>query len=123
VPIGHELREESGYDLDQLELLQPPIQRLTRLTIGEAHPYPVSHNTHPVGSLESHFHTDSVYAFVTSQRPHYLLPNRESSDIQAFTREELAQLPSSEIFGNVRELGAFVLDVCVPDWDRVPATN
>lgn len=120
--ISHELQEESGYSLDQLSILQPK-ERITKLTRSTSHPQPVNYNTHSVDNEGNHFHTDIVYAFVTSEDPRSNPDNGESNDIRLFTRNELQRLSSQEIFENVREIGQFVLNESLSSWDKVPAKD
>ncbi len=119
--ISHELREETGYELDQLEILQPK-ERLLKLSGVDSHPLPFNHNTHAVGGSD-HFHTDITYAFVATEDSRIDLEEGESSDIKLFTKAELQALSAEEIYENVRELGVFVLEVILDAWNRIPATN
>lgn len=120
--ITRELQEESGYELDQLTILQPK-QRITKLTRSTSHPQPVSYNTHAVENEDKHFHTDIVYAFVTSQDPRSSPGGGESNDLRLFTRSELQNHSPQEIFEMVREIGQFVLDEPLNSWDKIPAKD
>lgn len=120
--ISHELWEESGYSLGQLSILQPK-QRITKLTRSTSHPQPVNINTHSVDSEGKHFHTDVVYAFVTYENPRSTPGDGESSDIRSFTKAELQSLSPQEVFENVREIGQFILEGPLNNWDKIPAKN
>lgn len=116
--ITHELREEAGYNLDQLAILQPAT-RLKKLS-GNAivHPHPVSHNTHNFS--DKHSHIDTTYAMVASSPPHHQPDAEESTDIKLFTRTELIKLSNQQIFENVREIALYVLDEVLDSWEKVP---
>lgn len=112
----HELREESGYDIGQVNLLQPA-ERIHRLTGATLHPLPLSYNTHQITS--DHFHTDTAYAAITSEPPTNAPDDGESTDIKLFTREELIALPTEMIIDNVREIALFVFDNVLDQWETV----
>ncbi|HUD05354.1 MAG TPA: NUDIX domain-containing protein [Candidatus Saccharimonadales bacterium] len=115
--IVHELREEAGYDIRQLQILQPLV-RITNLTAGILHPYPVTQISHSFSEI--HSHTDTAYGFVTNQTPKFPVNKDESQDIRLLNSEELAKLPNNMIPANVRETGLFVIDVCLSKWEKVP---
>jgi 8-oxo-dGTP diphosphatase len=116
----HELREESGYDMGQVKLLQPE-QRIHHLTNAIVHPLPLSHTTHQI--TNDHFHTDSSYAVITSESPANAPDDGESKDIKLFTREELVALPKSVIFDNVREIALYIFDNMLDKLEEVSPQN
>lgn len=118
--IAHELQEESGYDIRQLKILQPK-ERIRSISDVVLHPYPVCSNTHPIH--EGHFHTDLEYAFVTIEEPRGEIQAGESRDITWFTQAELAALSDVETYPNIREIGAFIFDVCVRHWEAVETSQ
>lgn len=118
--IRHEVLEESGYALDQLRVLQPPT-RITALSHGVLHPVPVCYNTHRIG--DAHFHTDTAWAFVTAEAPAHPIAEGESRDIRLFTRAELLDASSKDIDDSARDVGRFVLDVCLESFDRSPTDD
>ena len=119
--VVHELREESGYDIDQISLLQPK-GRIHSLSDAVIHPSPAAHSSHPFGKPGSgHFHTDVAYAAVASGAPHHTPDAEESSDIQLFTRQELANLPEDKIIANVREIALHIFDNCLGEWEVIPS--
>lgn len=120
--ISHELREESGYELDQLNVLQPP-NRLLELSDSILHPIPMSYNTHLIEAESQHYHSDMAYGFATDQAPRHRLGEGESDDIVFVTKNELETLRYEEIFPNVREIGRFMLEVCLVHWEQVPAIS
>jgi 8-oxo-dGTP pyrophosphatase MutT (NUDIX family) len=114
--VIHELKEESGYDIDQVRILQPK-KRLEKISGAAVHPQPVIHTTHPIG--DDHFHTDSAYAVITDEEPHGLPDEGESTDIKLFTRLELVNLPDDKILENVREIALYIFDNCLDSWQPV----
>lgn len=118
--VIHELREESGYDINQLQVLQPK-QRLKSLGDAVIHPQPISHTTHPIGN--DHFHTDSTYALITNEKPRHQPHEGESTDIQLFSRTELIGLPDNKIIQNVREIALYIFDNCLDEFELVPTSE
>jgi 8-oxo-dGTP pyrophosphatase MutT (NUDIX family) len=120
--VAHELREESGYDIDQLRILQPE-QRVKQLSDAVIHPQPAAHSTHPFGGGTDHFHTDIGYAVVAVEPPRHLPEDGESTTIKLLTRSELAAMPESDLPDNVKQIGLFIFDYCLKHWESVPATE
>lgn len=120
--IVHELREESGYELGQLDLWQPA-ERMVELHEAVNHPLPFSYISHEVASLAGHLHTDVAWGFSTREEPRFKPGDDESVDIRLLTRAELVALDNTEIFENVREVGLFMLDVILTKWHCLPAAE
>lgn len=120
--ITHELREEAGYDLDQLQLLQPK-QRLI-YSSGESivHPYPLALQTHPFAGMP-HKHTDIGFAFVATEPPRNKPAEGEATDFRILSVKELKQLKDDSIPANVREIFLFAIEECLPSWDKTPASS
>jgi 8-oxo-dGTP diphosphatase len=118
--ITHEIAEESGYVMEQLAVLQPH-PRLVGLTGAVLHPYPVCLQTHRFAGLD-HYHSDTSYAFVAREPPRHSVAVGESPHIELFTATELRDIAPSMIVENVREIGLFVLEHCLSEWEHVPAT-
>lgn len=57
--VAHEIEEESGYEIKQLQVLQPTTRRVTEVS-NLSHPVPFSMNTHNVG--DDHYHSDMCLA-------------------------------------------------------------
>lgn len=115
----HELREESGYDISQLQLLQPP-QRLKSLTGSVLHPVPLAYRTHPFGDID-HFHSDLSFVFVALQPPQHPVAANESQDIRLFTLEELGSHPQTIV--DVDEIAHFIIKDCLPTWETVDTSH
>jgi len=117
--IIHELREETGYDMDQLQILQPYL-RPPVLSGDDLHPQPVCLRSFPFEGLASHFHTDITYAFVTEEERRHDVGEGESHDLRWVTREELLAIPPGQTYEDVRQLGTYILDQVLTQWDPVP---
>lgn len=120
--VCHELREESGYDINQLSILQP-LDRVQQLSDAVLHPQPAAHSTHPFGGGTDHFHTDIAYAIVTDQPPRHLPDDGESTTIKLLTRDELAAMPEDKMPDNVKQIGLFIFDHCLRQWEAIPAST
>jgi len=121
--ITHEVREESGYELSQLKLLQPPHAHFTYSDLEMiAHPIPFGFGTHRFGTAD-HFHTDTAFAFTTDQEPKHPPAAGESQDFKLVTRQELVDLPEGSIPANVRAAGLYVFDHLYDTWEAVDPTQ
>lgn len=116
--VLHEILEETGYEPKQLKLLQPK-DRLKTLTGADLHPYPVAVLTHEFPGID-HFHTDTAWAFISHEPPNKEISENESPSLQFMTLDEIKAIPSGAIPENVREIGIFVLENCLTNWERVP---
>ncbi|KTS02577.1 MULTISPECIES: NUDIX domain-containing protein [Microbacterium] len=116
--VRRELVEESGYQPEQVRLLQPVV-RIRHLTDAAAHPVPVLSSTACTSADPAHFHTDLLYALVTAEEPAGAPDTGESTDIRLLTRAELDVVPDDEIVEMWREAGRFILDEILPAWEPV----
>lgn len=116
--IEHELREETGYSFDELQILQPK-DRLQSISRAVLHPMPVVMNTHNFDAEGAHKHTDISFAFLAHAAPAAEPADGESRDIRWVSGKELADLDDAEIFENVREIGQYVLTHVVSKWEAV----
>ena len=114
--VARELKEESGYLLNQTKVLQPK-QRINTLSDIIVHPQPVVVTDQDVSS--DHFHTDLAYAFVVTGDPQSSPDKGESKDLRWLTKSELEKLMVAEIFPNTIEIYAFILDKCLSEWEAV----
>ena len=118
--VEHELREESGYSLQQLTILQPT-ERIRNLEGIVVHPQPVLVNTHSVS--DTHYHSDLAYAFVATEDAAGTPEDGESADIRWINRDDLLKLGSKEIYNNTRQVYLHILDVSLSNWEQVPADS
>lgn len=116
--VLREIREESGYDPDQLKILQPP-QHMTDIGSRKLDPIPACIGTYPYGGDPSHFHTDLSYAFITSELPRHAPDAGESGKHVRFTQAQLrsAKAPE-EVFISVQKIGLFTFSL-IDQWQRV----
>lgn len=115
--IIHELKEESGYDIGQLKVLQPK-DRLKELTGSVVHPIPLALITHSFGGLD-HFHTDTTFAFTAIEAPRHGVGDGESTDTRLYTARELAAAPEDSVPKAMKEFGKHLFDTVLNTWDEV----
>jgi 8-oxo-dGTP pyrophosphatase MutT (NUDIX family) len=118
--VEHEMTEETGYALEQVQILQPTGRR-AHVTSAVVHPYPIVYSTMGYPNNKTHFHTDSAYAFVTNQAPLSPPQDGESTELQLFTREEVATL--SDIDEITRDTALYIFDNCLDNWQPVPTKS
>lgn len=116
--LTHELLEETGYDMDQLQILQPH-NRIRKLVNSKQHPVPFNLFTHPFPE-EDHFHTDMGFVFVTDQEPRHAVGEDESTDIKLYTLAEIRNLVT---FEDINEVGRYIFEVCLPKWESLPTST
>jgi 8-oxo-dGTP pyrophosphatase MutT (NUDIX family) len=118
--IAHELVEESGYNLSELEVLLHTADRpVARDYI--THPVPFMMNTHNVGN--EHFHSDLSYGFIARDKPANRVAAGESADLRWLTISEIEALAESgEALSDVAHLYRVLLDH-VDSYARVPADS
>jgi 8-oxo-dGTP diphosphatase len=117
--IAHEIREESGYTLSQLKILQPK-DRLKYAGDSILHPQPAAMNTHSYPSETfTHAHIDIEYAFVANEAPAAGVEEGESDKFIYLSADELRALNPGEIIENLREVALYVLETCLPNWELV----
>lgn len=114
--IAHELKEEAGYKLSQLKILQPK-QRIKKLSDTTLHTAPVCVNTHVF--KPGHYHVDIAYAFITSEYPSGAISKGESTDIKWVSANQLKVLTDKDIFLNVKEIAEFIFTQCLNSWEAV----
>jgi 8-oxo-dGTP diphosphatase len=114
--VTHELREETGFDLDQLEVLQARPRLLAPIN-GQLLPTPFVSRTGGYEQL-AHFHDDLIYAFVTDQEPRHALAADESQEVAWFTAAELEAIPDDEVYMDIKPLGRWLLNNW-QEWERI----
>ncbi|HMI09489.1 MAG TPA: NUDIX domain-containing protein [Candidatus Saccharimonadales bacterium] len=115
---SHELTEETGYGIDQLQLLQP-LQPLPKMTTAIVHPFPVLYATMRYPGEGGHYHTDTTYAFIATDEPRRLPAEGESTDIKLFSRQELVDLGEDKVDHVTREAALYIFDNCLVQWQKV----
>lgn len=117
---AHELEEESGYGLSELDVLQYTPDRL-RESDNITHPTPFLINTHNVGN--EHYHSDLCFAFEAKFLPQQSVASEESADLRWLDIEQL-RLGSED--GTVLKDVYYIYDFLIDHSDqlvRVPATD
>lgn len=116
--IQHELVEETGYDLKQLQIFVPPYVNNLKLVHSIVHPHPVILSTHRYGYLgeSEHFHTDISYAFLTEELPSGVPGEGESTEFFWLNVNELNQLAEGDIVEDVRAIAVDILTNVIFEW-------
>jgi 8-oxo-dGTP pyrophosphatase MutT (NUDIX family) len=108
--IIHEIREETGYDIHQLKVLQSaPSLEQNPNSNATYWPLPILVNTHRFGSID-HFHDDLSFAFLTTELPSGEPDQDESHDFHWVDLTELNALTDDEIVRNCQEISCYVLE-------------
>jgi len=115
--VLHEVLEETGYEAQQLCIMQPKDSLRALNGIGMLHPIPAFVNTHPVPT--NHNHTDSMYLFVSDQFPAQKPGDGESQDFVWVDQAELNELPESELFSDTRDMFNHAFDKYLATWDKL----
>lgn len=118
--MAHELTEESGYTLDELMIMQPPI-RIRELSKVVLHPYPIVLQTHDITA--DHFHSDSSYLLLASGEPSGIPDDSESLDLRWLSRQEVADTPGNILYDNTRQTILMIFDEFLGAWEQIPATS
>lgn len=119
--IAHELQEESGYELSQLRLLQPPHVLTSFGDNSIAHPLPFVFGTHPFDGTLNHFHTNADYLFTANEDPRHEVAKEESTKLRLFSREQLLKLSAKETLHNVKTVALYAFDL-LEEWKDVDPT-
>lgn len=119
--IAHELREEGGYTLEELQVLQPDDQ-LIPAPGAVQHPVPVIMNTHKVPG--EHFHSDMCFAFIADVAPANKPLEGESEDLRWLTLAELKDAVRQDLAPeDVLLFYEAILSRYVPNYHRIPAAT
>ena len=76
-------------------------------------------NTHDI--TPEHYHSDICYALTVTDEPRHPLAEGESTDVRWLTRDEVAVLPSDQIWRNVRGTYLAIFDHFLAAWEPVAA--
>lgn len=118
--VAHELREEAGYDLGDLYILQPKdqIKKLTNIVV---QPQPIVMASYDYD--ETHNHTDIAYAFFEKNPPSKIPDKGESLDFKWITIDKLLKLTDNDIFVNTKEIYSFVIEKVIETYEKVEANS
>ena len=114
-----EITEETGYEHEQLAILQPTAVRFT-LAGALVHPVAVCQSTAPYPGETLHFHSDTAYALTADSAPRGLPGSGESTEFRLLNADGLAVLRSSEVVPMWQNLGLEILANIYPRWVPVP---
>ena len=113
----HEIKEESGYDVADLEILQPYAE-VPAISGATVHPVPVVSNTHKVS--DTHFHSDYCYAFIAHGKPHDLPSEGESTDLRWLTLSELdAAVENNDALRDVADIYRHMVEKVMTEFHPV----
>ena len=120
--LSHEVNEEAGYVIDELEILQPKL-RLSAVSGIVVHPRPILHNTHDFS--DTHFHTDLDYLLIAHQAPLNQPQAGESTDLRWLTLGEIRALSPEDTYDNIREIAEYIFTKLLdsPEYERIPASQ
>ena len=117
--LAHELAEETGYQLNELSVLQPTKQ-LPTLEHAVIHPVPLLVNTHRVNA--EHYHSDLCYAFIARAIPARAQAEGEADDIRWLTLPELqCEVASGTALEDVYEIYTHIVTQCLERYEWVYA--
>lgn len=118
--IAHELEEESGYQLSELQVVQYTADRVIDAS-NVSHPTPFLMNTHNVGN--EHYHSDLCFGFVARGLPMQNMANGESADLRWLTLGELREAAKNgEALQDVSNMYTFLIEH-LGTYVNVPATD
>lgn len=122
--LAHEVEEETGYELNQLSVLQPTNQLvISSLPLTVVHPIPVAVTSHGSPKWDNHYHTDSCYAMTTAEDPANPVKDGESDSLIWVTEQELQNIPEEQIIPGIRIIGLAVFTHFLQNWVPVPFTQ
>lgn len=117
--VNHELLEETGYELEQLRVIQP--KQMLRDNAMVEHPVPLLLTTGPFLTVPGHFHTNVTFAFVTDQLPRNPVAKGESDTLRWVSAAEIETLDEPS-FPGVLDIYSQLLSSW-REWRHVPATD
>ena len=115
--LVHEMREETGYEVGQLGVLQP-LPRMVDGVHDVMHPVPAVMNTH--SPYRGHFPSDLVMALTTDQDPAHEPRKGESRELAWLTPGEYAALQGAE--PDAVAIMTMLAEKVVGAWYEIPAT-
>lgn len=118
--VAHELEEESGYRLDEVEVVQYTADRIVDAG-NVSHPTPFAMNTHNVGN--EHYHSDICYGFIAHSKPAENMADGESDDLRWMTLDDLRKAGQiGEALQDVCNIYTFLIEH-LATYARVPAID
>lgn len=123
--ISHELVEETGYEMGQLEVVQPGFLVTGLRSTGMVlHPTPFVYNTHPTDAEGTHFHTDAGFLFLTTVLPVGVPGVGESTDLRWVTLRELREDVEGLLGSGVKVIGEVAFQILADSsWLAYPTSG
>lgn len=119
--IAHELREECGYTLEELRVLQPD-DKPVLIDKVVTHPMPAFTCTYK--QSDEHYHSDLSWAFVADHEPLNSVGHGESNDIRWLTLVELhEQAAAGKAANDVAEMYELIVSRYLGSWYQLPASQ
>ncbi len=115
--VVHEVAEESGYDMEQLMVLQPKV-RIRTMDGVKTHPVPLFLQTHEFKKNADHFHVDIGFLFIAQDLPTKLPAEGESSELLWLTNEEI-KARKEEMPEDIAQIYDFCLTTALSEWEEV----
>jgi 8-oxo-dGTP diphosphatase len=119
--ILHEIEEESGYEMHQLRVMQPPV-RVRSMDGVKTHPNPLFLQTHAFKGMDNHSHIDIGFLFVTNELPSHLPADGESTNLLWLTHEQI-QARSTEMPPDIAQIYDFCFTSALEAWDSVSVSD
>ena len=123
--IKHELVEETGYDIFQLEIIQP-----RHLAFGlnktnmVLHPTPFVYNTHPTDPEGTHYHTDVTFLFLTTEEPNGEPGEGETTDLRWLTLDQIREDAESLLGSGVKAISEVAFEILQDkNWWAYPTSD
>jgi 8-oxo-dGTP diphosphatase len=113
----HEIKEESGYEITQLRVLQP-IERIQKMDGVKTHPVPLFLQTHAFKDSADHYHIDVGFLFVTAEDPLSTPAEGEAKELLWLTNNEVLAR-SNEMPADIAQIYNFAFSVALKKWERV----
>lgn len=119
--IAHEMIEEAGYELGNLEIYQPDYMPIVLSNV-VVHPVPSLLVTYQ--PVPGHYHTDIIYVFHELSDASKNPEDGESSDLRWMTFDELEQgMKEGTVLSDVAEIYRALRDVIASkSYKQLPAT-
>jgi 8-oxo-dGTP pyrophosphatase MutT (NUDIX family) len=107
--VEHELREETGYLLDELSVLQ--VSKPHIIPGAVTHPTPFMVNTHTAGK-GPHYHSDLCYAFIATDTPANTPLEGESEDLRWMTIQQMKTELDDRVLDDVIHIYDAIIEQC-----------
>ncbi len=114
----HEMREETGYEVGQLTVLQP-LPQMPDGVHDVMHPVPAVMNTH--SPYRGHFHSDLIMVLTTDQDPAHDPRPGESRELAWLTPAEYAAHVDAE--PDAVAIMTMLAEKVVGSWYQIPAAD